>query len=225
MNNKIYLVASIKSWHKPAFEAMTVVGVGKWFFIDSPKELSEILTRITPRYIFFLHWSEKIPQEIWSRIECVCFHMTDVPYGRGGSPLQNLIARGRKKTKLSALRVVKELDAGPVYTKTNISLMGRAEEIYLEAGKKSLEIARWIATEEPNPLPQEGKIVIFKRRTPVESVLPIDGEFSYLYDHIRMLDAPGYPQAFVEHGSFIIDFSHAVLEKDGVRASVMIRKK
>jgi methionyl-tRNA formyltransferase len=63
--------------------------------------------------------------------------MTDIPYGRGGSPLQNLIARRRKKkTKLSALRMVEELDAGPVYTKTNISLMGRAEEIYLVAEKK-----------------------------------------------------------------------------------------
>ncbi len=27
------------------------------------------------------------------KFECVCFHMTDVPYGRGGSPLQNLIIR------------------------------------------------------------------------------------------------------------------------------------
>jgi methionyl-tRNA formyltransferase len=43
--------------------------------------------------------------------------MTDLPFGRGGSPLQNLISRKIYNTKLSAIRVVKELDAGPVFLK------------------------------------------------------------------------------------------------------------
>ncbi len=37
-------------------------------------------------------------------------HMTDVPYGRGGSPLQNLIARGHTSTKLTAMRMTAEVD-------------------------------------------------------------------------------------------------------------------
>jgi methionyl-tRNA formyltransferase len=178
-----------------------------------------------PRYIFFLHWNEKVPREIWSRIECVCFHMTDVPYGRGGSPLQNLVVRGYRETKLSALRMVEELDAGPVYVKTPLSLSGRAEEIYLEAGRKSLELARWIAEEEPDPTPQQGEAVVFKRRAPAQSLLPDHGDISRLYDHIRMLDASGYPLAFVEHGAFRIEFFHANLENGEVRASVVIRGK
>ena len=52
------------------------------------------LKKITPRYIFFLHWDWRVPHVIWQQHECVCFHMTDVPYGRGGSPLQNLILEG-----------------------------------------------------------------------------------------------------------------------------------
>ena len=51
-----------------------------------------------------------IPTEIFTSFECIVFHMTDLPYGRGGSPLQNLIVRGHKKTKVSALKVVKEVD-------------------------------------------------------------------------------------------------------------------
>ena len=43
--------------------------------------------------------------------------MTDLPYGRGGSPLQNLIVRGHKHTMISAIKCVKELDAGPIYLK------------------------------------------------------------------------------------------------------------
>ena len=39
--------------------------------------------------------------------------MTDLPFGRGGTPLQNLIVKGFDKTKISALKVTKGIDAGP----------------------------------------------------------------------------------------------------------------
>jgi methionyl-tRNA formyltransferase len=74
--------------------------------------------REAPRYVFFAHWSWKIPRAVYEAHECVIFHMTDVPFGRGGSPLQNLISRGIYETKLSALRCVEEMDAGPVYRET-----------------------------------------------------------------------------------------------------------
>ena len=49
------------------------------------------------------------------RYDCVIFHMTDLPYGRGGSPLQNLIIRGYKKTNVVSNKCVGEVDAGPIY--------------------------------------------------------------------------------------------------------------
>src|SRR5262245_52018328 len=84
--------------------------------IRTPDQLSlETLRAIGPRYVFFPHWSDRIPSDVHSNFECVIFHMTDVPFGRGGSPLQNLIVRGITKTRLTALRCVEEMDAGPVY--------------------------------------------------------------------------------------------------------------
>ena len=65
--------------------------------------------------------------------------MTDLPYGRGGSPLQNLIIRGHKKTKISALRMVNELDAGPIYFKRSLSLNGNAQKIYSSCSKKNIQ--------------------------------------------------------------------------------------
>jgi methionyl-tRNA formyltransferase len=61
--------------------------------------------------------------------------MTDVPYGRGGSPLQNLILDGQTSTMVTALRMVEEMDAEPVYDKRPMILGGRAEDIYLLAGE------------------------------------------------------------------------------------------
>lgn len=151
--------------------------------------------------------------------------MTDVPYGRGGSPLQNLIVAGHKSTMLSALRMVDEMDAGPVYGKREMSLDGRAEDIYIRAGDLSLEMIQWLVKDEPEPKPQQGQVVIFKRRRPEQSVLSGQGELVALYDHIRMLDAPTYPPAFLEYGNFRLEFSNAQMEDDEIIARVVIRKK
>ena len=88
---------------------------GRWLLVTDAASLSAgLIQALQPRYVFFPHWSWTVPDDVLAAAECVCFHMTDVPYGRGGSPLQNLVSRGHTETKLSALRMVPELDAGPV---------------------------------------------------------------------------------------------------------------
>ena len=123
VTDKTYVCAGIKPWNRQVFDDTISGYPGNWHFIALTKELDpEILANLKPRYIFFLHWSWIVPDEIIDKHECVCFHMTDVPFGRGGSPLQHLIIRGHQETKLTALRMVEELDAGPVYSKESLSL-------------------------------------------------------------------------------------------------------
>lgn len=221
-----YIVASCKSWHRSAFDDLSRQEEGRWIWVAAPDELLRSVKEASGlRYIFFLHWNWHVPVEIWSRQECVCFHMTDVPYGRGGSPLQNLIVAGHKSTKLSALRMVDEMDAGPVYAKREMTLDGRAEDIYMRAGALSFEIIRWMVRNEPVPVAQQGEPVMFKRRKPEQSVLPMDGSLQAVYDHIRMLDAPTYPPGFIEYGGFRLEFSNAQLQDDEIVARVVIRKK
>ena len=42
---------------------------------------------------------------IFDRFECVVFHTAPLPYGRGGSPIQNLILRGHKTSPVCALKM------------------------------------------------------------------------------------------------------------------------
>ena len=107
---------------------------------DRAKVSRDNLSRFSPRLVLFPHWSHIIPAEVYENFACIIFHMTDVPFGRGGSPLQNLIARGIYETKLSAIRCGKELDAGDVYMKRPLSLWGTAEEIYLRAAELTKEM-------------------------------------------------------------------------------------
>ena len=227
-SGRTFLVVGRQPWNRTAFDAILADADGNWCFSNSAEQLLKFAEENVPfRYVFFLHWSNIVPSAVLEKYECVCFHMTDVPYGRGGSPLQNLIARGHRATVLTALRMTANLDAGPVYMKWPFSLEGgSAEEIYARASRQSCRMAAEIAAQNPAPVDQTGEVVIFKRRKPDQSKLPVnDADLMDLFDHIRMLDADGYPRAYVEVGDFRFEFSRAGLYHDGIRADVRISKK
>lgn|SRR3989442_3038921 len=186
---------------------------------------AEKLKQIRPDFVFFPHWSWPIPEEIHSQFECVIFHMTDLPYGRGGSPLQNLIALGHKETRLTALKCVAELDAGPVYLKRPLALAGTAEEILHRASALMEDMIVEIVQRHPRPTPQRGEIVEFKRRRPEDGNLAGLEKLEQVYDFIRMLDADGYPPAFVDTKYLHFEFGEAKLGEQIVEAKVRIRKK
>jgi methionyl-tRNA formyltransferase len=226
VKTKTYIVAGCKPWNRRIFSEVISKYPGQWHFIGDREQLSLDAVRVLdPRYIFFLHWSWKVPEEIIKEYECICFHMTDVPYGRGGSPLQNLILMRQKQTKLSALRMVEELDAGPVYMKEDLSIeSGSAEEIYIRASYKAAEMIQRIISENMEPVPQTGEPTVFKRRQPEESQIASLESIQALYDFIRMLDAEGYPKASIESQGFLFEFSRAVLYDGRIEADVTIRE-
>lgn len=220
-----YLVMGCKPWNRRLFEEYLCRLPGQWRYVDTVSELTlDFVRQLAPRYLFFLHWSWRVPQKIVEQFECVCFHMTDVPFGRGGSPLQNLIARGFRETRLTALRMSKEFDAGPVYGKEPLSLAGGAEEIYLRAGELSAKMIQRMVEEEISPVPQQGKAVNFKRRTPAESEIGQVTSLEKLYDFIRMLDADGYPRAFFQYSGMRFEFSRPTLYDGRIAADVKITR-
>ena len=98
------------------------------------------------------------------KYECVAFHMTDLPFGRGGSPLQNLILRGFKETVITAFRVTDEWDAGPIYLKRPLSLEGTAQEIFDRASRIIYnDMIPFILMNDIVPAPQTGEVVVFHR--------------------------------------------------------------
>jgi len=193
--------------------------------VRTPEELSAFCSDQLFDYIFFMHWSFLIPATVFDKQECVLFHMTDLPYGRGGSPLQNLIVRGHTMTKLSAIKVSEGLDTGPVYLKQDLSLHGTAREIFLRAGILMYDMIHGILRTRPKPTPQEGTPTLFKRRKPAEGNMANIAELAQAFDFIRMLDADGYPSAFVETDNLRFEFSRATLYAEQIIADVRITKK
>lgn len=177
---------------------------GGYQVITTPKELLAFDDEAS--VIFFPHWSWIIPPAVWKKYTCVVFHMTDLPYGRGGTPLQNLIKRKRYKTTISALKVNGGLDTGPIYCKWPFDLShGSARELYIKAADIIFnEMIPYILSHNMKPKTQRGRVTTFQRLkdTKLEGTSVKD-----VVDQVRMVDAEGYPPAYVDVGNVRIDLN------------------
>lgn len=222
-----YIILSEKSWNAELVQELSSKTEDNWLLISTKEDFNESnLKKINPDKIFIPHWSYIIPAVIFDSFICVVFHMTDLPYGRGGSPLQNLIVRGHEKTKISALQVEEDLDTGDVYLKKELSLSGTAQEIYERANEVIRGMILEIVSDNLEPVEQQGEPTIFKRRKPAMSSLKELESLDEVYDYIRMLDADGYPHAFLETENCKFEFRKvSKTNNDTLEAYVRIIKK
>lgn len=219
----LYVIASSKPWNRNLPANLHAATGQRFQLISNPAEITlERLAELGPRYVFFPHWSHRIPADVFRNFECVIFHMTDLPFGRGGSPLQNLIARGIYETQISALKCAEEVDAGSIYLKSSLTLHGAAEEIYLRGSKIIENMIVQIIKQNPLPKAQVGEPTFFKRRKPEQGNLHDAESLEQAFDLIRMLDADGYPNAFITVGNLRLEFTRASRKPDCLIADVRI---
>ncbi len=223
-----YVIATTKSWNIKNAKMLVKKFPLESFRIITERECltTDLLRELQPRYVFFPHWSWIIPPSIFHTYKCVVFHMTDLPFGRGGSPLQNLIVRGIYDTKISAIEVDEGVDTGSVYFKYPINISkGNADAILKKISKVVFfEMIPIFLKNTLVPHPQEGKAVTFKRRTPEQSEIPDGLTQRQIYDFIRMLDGEGYPSAYKDIGKERIYFKNARIVNEIIYADVELRR-
>ena len=89
-------ICNSKNWFK-LIQSTSNTHFVKYF--KNEVELSvEALVEFNPDYVFFTHWNWIVRNEIHENFNCVVFHTAPLPYGRGGSPIQNLILEGDEET-------------------------------------------------------------------------------------------------------------------------------
>ena len=201
------------------------------FISDKEKVNFQNIQSINPKIIFVPHWSNLIPQKIIDSLLCIGFHSSPLPYGRGGSPIQNMIIRNFKKTKICAIILEKSLDTGKIVMKKDVSLHGNATEIYERIYIKILEMINLIIKmKKINGKKQVGKVMNFKRRNPIMSKTPKNKPISYLHNHIRMLslNEKNFSKAFIDYGNIKIELyeSNLNLKKNEIlcKAKISLKK-
>jgi len=222
---KKYVIACSKDWFLKE-EKVSGFSNTDFIYLRNKEDLTiEKIDSLNPRYIFFPHWSWKIPPEIFSTYDCVAFHTAPLPFGRGGSPIQNLIIRNFKTSPVCALKMNGDFDSGPIYDSMEVSLEGSISEIFSRIAKNIQLIIIKIIEQEPSPKEQIGEPTLFSRRMPSESELKEGYSLQEIYGHIRMLDSEEYPRAFINFGNIRIEFSEAENRDDEILAKVVLKDK
>ena len=120
-----------------------------------------------------------------------------MPYGRGGSPIQNLIKRGFSNSPIYALKANNKLESGKIIMSDNISLNGKLDDIFFRMSDKTFKIIKKI--EKKNKLnfrDQKGKVKVFKRLSNKENLI-FENNLKKIHDKIRMLDSKFYLKAHI----------------------------
>lgn len=217
-----YILISKLKWKESNYNYLNKKTI--YFDKINKKKIKEI----NPEVIFFLHWSNKIPEEIFKNFLCIQFHASNLPKFRGGSPIQNQILKGKKNTIISAFKVEKKLDTGDICIKKKLSLKGNIEEIFIRLEKIAItSINKLIKMKKIKFKKQSGKATYLNRRSPSDSnLLKFEpSNLNDIYNFIRMVDSKEYPNAFINLNKFKVIFNKANYKKGIINGKFKIVKK
>jgi methionyl-tRNA formyltransferase len=127
-------------------------------------------------------------------------HASDLPRGRGFSPLVWLILEHAKRIPVCLLDALEEVDSGPVVYREWIDYQGHELNQQLRAPLGDMHITlccRFML--EPTPprgIPQSGEPTWYRRRAPADSRLDPDKSIAAQFDLLRVVDNDRYPAFF-----------------------------
>jgi methionyl-tRNA formyltransferase len=205
----VYLFCAYRNWALKLYEKLKKI-YPDMILLSSPKKLTvNYVKNKNPKIIFFPDWSWIVPTEIISNYKCICFHESNLPKFRGGSPIQNQIIRGISKTKTTAFLMNNGIDEGPILLQKNLSLQGSLNKIFDRMMENDFLMIQKIMEGKYKLKKQSGYPTKFKRRIPEDSELKnLNHSKKYLYDFIRMLEDP-YPNAYIKIGKQKLIFKKA----------------
>ena len=202
MNEK-YLFVGYREWAKLAHQNL----IFEIPIISNSKELETYIeSNKKLKYIFFVGWSELIPEAIINKFDCFCLHPSDLPKYRGGSPIQHQILENTLDSAVTMFKMNSRLDAGEIYKKHYLSLNSKLELIFLKISIiSSVLINTFVSDVESGALikltAQDEPLASYrKRRKPEESEIQIQDFYNLsaaeLSRKINCLADP-YPNAYI----------------------------
>ncbi len=223
---RVGVIAKYQWYIDDAIKVFSSTGIALQGFLTLDEFKEEIKGEISFDFLFFPHFSEVIPVEIYSKFLCIGFHTGDLPNDRGGSPIQYKILEKKYKTRVSAFRIDEKLDAGPIYLHKNIDLAhGDILQILKKLSKICALMMKEIVLKQPKPLVQALSTSPRKRLKYSDSNLgALNLSLESLYDRIRMVDGLDYPKAFIELGNFRLEFSKARFDGNTLVVSCKIQE-
>ncbi|NVO23594.1 formyltransferase family protein [Donghicola mangrovi] len=150
--------------------------------------------------LFLVSCSEIVTEDVRAKYKhCFVLHASDLPQGRGWSPLVWQVIEGRTEFTLSMLDAADPVDSGAIWAKRHFHIPDHAtfDEINAALFQQEVELMddaiRMVeAGAAPTPQSDEG-VSYYRRRTPADSVLDTSQSIEQVFDRLRVCDPERYP--------------------------------
>lgn len=154
---------------------------------------------------FFLSITSICPPEILNlNKNNIVIHASDLPKGKGWSPMPWQIIEGKNEITLTLFEAAEKVDSGDIYIKDSVMYEGHEllDELQAKLSAKIIDMAvkyvkgydRMIGTK------QAGKETYYKKRTPKHSELDIYKTIHEQFNLLRTVDNDRYPAFFYKDG-------------------------
>ena len=195
----IFVVVDNESWLIPyAKKLVSEINKhnGKAVFCKELKDIS-------PGYIaFFLGCINIVPDNILKLNKYnLVVHESDLPNGRGFSPLTWSVLEGKNSVDICLLDAGKEVDSGDVYLHQEITLNGYEliDELRSLQGERTIFMCLYFVENSTSIIKfkQEGEPTWYPRRGPKDSELDIKKTIAEQFNLLRVVDNDKYPAFFM----------------------------
>ena len=192
------LTDNIKSWFIPYGEQLKNLLIQKGHSVKYVLSKDEI---DDGDICFLLSCSRLIPPIFLKKNKNnIVVHASDLPKGKGFSPLQWQIVEGKDEIILTLFEVVEKVDAGPFYIKSKLIFDGT--ELYDELRNKlALRIIKMCNDYVDNydlqtPIQQAGIETFYRKRTIVDDQIEPEKSIVDQFNHFRIADNENFPLWF-----------------------------
>lgn len=195
------LVDNLKSWALPHAEKLCSQLKKKY-----PTSLVHDQKKIKAGEVAIFLSCEKLvkPEVLKKNKHNLVAHASDLPRGKGWSPMTWQILEGKNKIPISLFEAVDKVDAGEIYEKATIKFEGHEliGEMQKVLGEKINEMILCFLDRYPNirGVKQTGKESFYSRRRPENSVLSPNKTIAEQFNLLRVVDNKKYPAFFNYRG-------------------------
>ncbi len=148
--------------------------------------------------VFFLSCEQIIKSDVRKRNKYnIVVHSSDLPLGKGWSPLTWQILEGKDQVTNTLFEAVDKVDAGVIYAQNKMVFSGDEllPELHEKQGNGINELVIGFVERLPNVIGQEqkGEETFFPRRRPTDSQLDPHKSIAEQFNLLRVVDNELYP--------------------------------
>jgi methionyl-tRNA formyltransferase len=179
-------------------------------------------------FCFCLSLGQLVPERVRARFfHTLVVHESDLPQGKGWSPLTWQILDGRSRIPVTLLEAANRVDSGAIYAQRWLEFAGHEliSELREAQAMATHELCRWFVDHYPESAAearaQKGEESFYSRRRPTDSRLEPNMSLAAQFNLLRVVDNERYAAWFEYNGHRyrlrIDQISHAA---DGRRAGI-----